>query len=483
MHTETIHTCYQPIAQYWQDIEYVLGHRPTPAFALRGIDIFLIRQIAAYYPTALQVLDLAAQQTLGASSVAWITENTPVARLFTLSEPSESAWQMWLQHYLEQADGALKRLSVQLIEGTSLSELKAAVRHSMFSSCVIAVLPEGLSFDERLAQLKTWLETDPKAIFFILPFGKVGEDSNVHLALQVSDPQTDFAFRLGREISAMFAGSQLGIFYPKDNPHLPQIFSRLQTLYEGNFNFAALLNDNTNLRLRLKHLEEQNAQLDQVISQQSQQIASYQETQQALESRLAAYQETQQALESRLAALLSAPTPVPMVAPPAPLDGLHVPVQLSGTQRLRLRLSRAALALKAKRLARLFYPRRLRAYEAEILTCTVPAVMTIGSAHEGTAVVLNTGKGTWYPPHRTPHCVNVSYHWLNKQRRMLIKEGERTALPRDVMPGERISLPFRIIAPNIPGSYYLQVDLVHEGVRWLGELANFPSYPVEVAAR
>jgi uncharacterized coiled-coil protein SlyX len=249
---------------------------------------------------------------------------------------------------------------------------------------------------------------------------------------------------------------------------LPHIFDRLQALYEGNFNFAALLNDNTSLRLRLKRLEAQLNHYEQLVNQQAQQIASH--------------QAAQQGLEAQLAALVNAPPQPQLISPPPlpPLDGRQMPPRQTSMDRLRLRLSSVALSLRARALARLFYPRRLRPYKAQILGCSVPQAMTAGAMYEGMLIVFNAGEGTWYSTHRTPHCVNISYHWLDKRGRVVVKDGVRTALPRDIAPGERVTMPFQIVAPALSGSYRLQPDLVHEGVRWLGELYNFPSYPVEV---
>jgi uncharacterized coiled-coil protein SlyX len=475
MNTETIDTCYQPVRQYWQAIEFALDETPTPPFALRGLDVFLMRQIAAYYPIKLQVIDLAAEHTFGASSVAWATPNTPVARVFTPYVAGQNTWTTWLaQHLRHWEHEANCQSPVELMEDATLEQLvERAKSEPMLGVSVIAILPENASVNERAALLKTWLTAYPKAILFTLPFGKVGEDENVQLALEACKVHSEFTFRLGREISAMFGSSQLGIFYPKHNTHLPSIFDRLHTLYEGNFNFANLLNDNTSLRLRIQRLEAQISHYEQIIQQQSQQIASH--------------QATQQGLEAQLAALVNAPPPPQqLMSPPQPLpplDGFHVPSPQTALDRLRLRLSSLARALQAKWLARLFYPRRLSAYKAQILGCSVPQAMVAGNTYEGLLIVLNAGKGTWYPQYRTPHCVNVSYHWLDRRGRMLIKEGERTALPHEIAPGERVTVTFRIVAPSVPGSYRLQVDLVHEGVRWLGDLYNFPSYPVEVTLR
>jgi uncharacterized coiled-coil protein SlyX len=469
MNTETINTSYQPIAQYWQAVEYTVGEKPMPPFALRGIDVFLMRQIAVNYPTPLQVIDLAAGQTFGASSVVWVGEKTPVAQVFTACTTDDASWTTWLSQYLKHYEDSEQRALIQLVAGASFEQLMAHANHdAMLGLCVVAILPETLSANERAALIETWLSANAKAILFVLPFGKVGEAENVCIALNACKAQPAFTFRLGREISAMFGTSQLGIFYPKNNAYLPHIFDRLQTLYEGNFNFAALLNDNTSLRLRLKRLEGQLSHYEQLVNQQAQQIASH--------------QAAQQGLEAQLAALVNAPPQPQLISPPSllPLDGLQVPPRQTSMDRLRLRLSSAALSLRARSLARLFYPRRLRIYKAQVLGCSVPQTMSAGATHEGMLIVLNNGKGTWYTVHRTPHCVNISYHWRDRRGRIVVKDGVRTALPRDIAPGEQVTVPFQIVAPALPGSYRLQPDLVHEGVRWLGELYNFPSYPVDV---
>src|SRR6185312_9276854 len=45
-------------------------------------------------------------------------------------------------------------------------------------------------------------------------------------------------------------------------------------------------------------------------------------------------------------------------------------------------------------------------------------------------------------------------------------EGIRTALPADVLPGESAVVPLHVVPPAEPGQHLLEVDLVHEHVRW-----------------
>jgi hypothetical protein len=72
----------------------------------------------------------------------------------------------------------------------------------------------------------------------------------------------------------------------------------------------------------------------------------------------------------------------------------------------------------------------------------------------------NTGNKVW-PASQ----VVVSYHWLRDDR-LVVWDGERTALPRDLRAGSRAAVSVRVATPSEPGSYVLNVSLVHENVTW-----------------
>ena len=61
--------------------------------------------------------------------------------------------------------------------------------------------------------------------------------------------------------------------------------------------------------------------------------------------------------------------------------------------------------------------------------------------------------------------VFVAYHWY-RDHRLVVWDGERTALPRDLAAGSRAALSVRVVTPTEPGSYVLQLTLVHELVTW-----------------
>ncbi len=64
--------------------------------------------------------------------------------------------------------------------------------------------------------------------------------------------------------------------------------------------------------------------------------------------------------------------------------------------------------------------------------------------------------------------INLSYHWRSLDGNVLTFGGRRTTLPSTVRPGESILLAVDVVPPNDSGRYVLDVDLVHEEVRWFG---------------
>ena len=62
--------------------------------------------------------------------------------------------------------------------------------------------------------------------------------------------------------------------------------------------------------------------------------------------------------------------------------------------------------------------------------------------------------------------VNLSYHWLDSEAVQTVAEGRRTALPRDLEPGGEIEVQQTFRAPDQPGTYVLELDMVRERVSW-----------------
>ena len=82
--------------------------------------------------------------------------------------------------------------------------------------------------------------------------------------------------------------------------------------------------------------------------------------------------------------------------------------------------------------------------------------------------LVNTGQRAW-----DPASVHLSYHWLwivprelaRRSRTLPYHDGIRTDLgDRPIPPGAQTTVQGRLLAPDFPGVYWLQWDMVEEGV-------------------
>ncbi len=82
--------------------------------------------------------------------------------------------------------------------------------------------------------------------------------------------------------------------------------------------------------------------------------------------------------------------------------------------------------------------------------------------------VTNDGTRTWPPGTLGSPQIRVSYRWRTSDGAVVVEEGLRTPFPHIVRPGESALVPVHVTAPAQPGTYLLELDLVHEHVRWFG---------------
>jgi hypothetical protein len=119
-------------------------------------------------------------------------------------------------------------------------------------------------------------------------------------------------------------------------------------------------------------------------------------------------------------------------------------------------------------------------YRAVLSAPPLPAL------HAGQEVVVpvtlrNDGLMTWEASGVLP--IQVSYHWMSPDKEIyLLFDGARTRLPHDVAPGETVSVQAIVRAPDEPGEYRLQWDLVQENVTWFdrkeGMTADLRTYTI-----
>jgi hypothetical protein len=113
----------------------------------------------------------------------------------------------------------------------------------------------------------------------------------------------------------------------------------------------------------------------------------------------------------------------------------------------------------------------------------LPTVLAPGSTAAESLDVQNQGGLAWVRV--APGPVALSYHWLDADTgAMVVRDGLRTDLPRDLDPGGGAQLRAQVRAPSRPGRYVLWWDLVQEHTTWFSERGD-PGLrePVVVAER
>ena len=80
--------------------------------------------------------------------------------------------------------------------------------------------------------------------------------------------------------------------------------------------------------------------------------------------------------------------------------------------------------------------------------------------------VFNDGTARW--PWSLEHqpAIRMGYGFERDGAPYPMSATRRTPFPRTVEPGDEVIVPVEVIAPDVPGEYVLEVDLVHEHVRW-----------------
>src|SRR5207253_3861457 len=108
-------------------------------------------------------------------------------------------------------------------------------------------------------------------------------------------------------------------------------------------------------------------------------------------------------------------------------------------------------------------------------TATPPTSVPAGSAFTVAVTVMNVGPDLW--PTSGPQPVNLSYHWIDAGGSTVVWDGVRTPLGApDVAPGAQRQVQATVQAPPNPGSYFLLLALVQEGVGWVA-----PSAPSQMS--
>ncbi len=94
--------------------------------------------------------------------------------------------------------------------------------------------------------------------------------------------------------------------------------------------------------------------------------------------------------------------------------------------------------------------------------------------------ITNHGTTGWPGGLVREPAIRLGYRWLTLDGSVVVVHARRSGLPCPLTPGESTIAWLSVLAPEQPGDYILEIDLVHENVRWFDACARVP---VHVAMR
>lgn len=112
-------------------------------------------------------------------------------------------------------------------------------------------------------------------------------------------------------------------------------------------------------------------------------------------------------------------------------------------------------------------------YREEIVALDPPSVMHPGEKVDIRFKVRNLGNATW-PAVGTKdfrYQINMGDRWISAGSKA---EDNRAVMKGDLPPGGEIEMTLTVNAPQKPGEYTLEIDMVHEGVTWFSERGARP---------
>ncbi|MDP2709617.1 MAG: hypothetical protein Q8O56_00240 [Solirubrobacteraceae bacterium] len=129
-----------------------------------------------------------------------------------------------------------------------------------------------------------------------------------------------------------------------------------------------------------------------------------------------------------------------------------VPAVVAGDDLARLTRSRAVLA---------------GAYAARLRIDEPLGRLVAGRVRELEVVVENLGD-EWWTPGDQPPWIRLGWRWLDPATGAVSAPEDRALFTETVLPGRATRVIARLVAPAAPGRHVLELDVVHEHVRWFG---------------
>jgi len=117
--------------------------------------------------------------------------------------------------------------------------------------------------------------------------------------------------------------------------------------------------------------------------------------------------------------------------------------------------------------------KKIPKYRARFLKVSIPE-MVQGKKYLIPILVKNVGDADWKNDKESTSAVNFSYVWKDDSGKIVLKNEERTPLPKSIKVGEKIESNLKLTTPKKAGKFVLQIDLVKEGEFWFSQIGSQP---------
>jgi hypothetical protein len=118
-------------------------------------------------------------------------------------------------------------------------------------------------------------------------------------------------------------------------------------------------------------------------------------------------------------------------------------------------------------------------YNAGIVVVNGPPVLRTGDAAVLRLTIANRSPIEWRHDIPAGRHICIANHWLFADGSIAAADDGRAYLPRTLAPGECVDVSLAVHAPEVPGHYRVEVDLVQERVCWFAEKGS-PTARVDV---
>jgi hypothetical protein len=117
-------------------------------------------------------------------------------------------------------------------------------------------------------------------------------------------------------------------------------------------------------------------------------------------------------------------------------------------------------------------------YSVEWLSVEAPPTMPAGGRITIPIEIRNSSSHKW--PSKGATRVRTFYRWLNDKGETVVRRGKRSELPADVAAGGTVRSEVLVEAPEVPGLYTLELDLLRGRVSWFSAKNPNLTYRVDL---